>query len=371
MTRKFRSVLAAPGLGLMATFLSTAAFADVPSVATDITPVHSLVSIVMGDLGTPALIVQPGASPHGYSMRPSEAQALDRADLVVWMGEALTPWLEGPIDTLASGAHKIELMSVEGTVLHDYREGATFAAHDHDHDEHDAHSHDDHEGHDHEEHEHSHDGHDHDKHDDHAEKAGSHDHDHDHDHDETAESHDHGHGHDDHDHSGADSHAWLDPVNARLWLGVIAQELAELDPDNAATYAANAAAGQADLETLEATLTAELSTLGDTGFVVFHDAYQYFERRFGLSASGAISMSDASAPSAGRIAELQTAVSEMGAICVFAEPQFNRALVDSVFAGTTTVGMLDPLGFDLEPGPALYGQILRNMGTEFATCLTR
>jgi zinc transport system substrate-binding protein len=380
MTPKFRSVLAAPGLGLMATFLSTTAFADVPSVATDITPVHSLVSIVMGDLGTPALIVQPGASPHGYSMRPSEAQALDRADLVVWMGEALTPWLEGPIDTLASGAHKIELMSVEGTVLHDYREGATFAAHDHDHDEHDAHSHDDHKGHDHEEHDHSHDGHDdhdghdghdHDKHDDHAEKAGSHDHDHDHDHDEKAESHDHGHGHDDHDHSGADSHAWLDPVNARLWLGVIAQELAELDPDNAATYAANAAAGQADLETLEATLTAELSTLGDTGFVVFHDAYQYFERRFGLSASGAISMSDASAPSAGRIAELQTAVSEMGAICVFAEPQFNRALVDSVFAGTTTVGMLDPLGFDLEPGPALYGQILRNMGTEFATCLTR
>jgi zinc transport system substrate-binding protein len=357
MTRKFRSALAAPGLGLMATFLSTTAFADVPSVATDITPVHSLVSIVMGDLGAPALIVRPGASPHGYSMRPSEAQALDSADLVVWMGEALTPWLEGPIDTLASGAHKIELMSVEGTVLYDYREGATFAAHDHDHD--DEHDHDEHEHeHEHEKHEHSHD-----------------DHDHDHDHDEKAESHDHGHGHahdnHDHDHSGADSHAWLDPVNAGLWLGVIAQELAELDPDNAATYAANAAAGQADLDALQAELSAELSTLGETGFVVFHDAYQYFERRFGLSASGAISMSDASAPSAGRIAELQSAVSEMGAICVFAEPQFNRALIDSIFAETATIGMLDPLGFDLEPGPALYGQLLRNMGAEFAACLTK
>ncbi|MFN7004046.1 MAG: metal ABC transporter solute-binding protein, Zn/Mn family, partial [Roseinatronobacter sp.] len=133
MPRQFPRFLAVSGLGLMATLMSTAAQADVPSVATDITPVHSLVSIVMGDLGTPSLIVRPGASPHGYAMRPSEAQALNGADLVVWMGEALTPWLEGPIENLAGGAHKIELMSVEGTILHDYREGATFAAHDHDH----------------------------------------------------------------------------------------------------------------------------------------------------------------------------------------------------------------------------------------------
>ena len=336
MPCKLRPLFAPCGLGLMATLLTTAALADIPQVATDIAPVHSLAAMVMGDLGAPALIVRPGASPHGYSMRPSEAQALDGADLVIWMGEALTPWLEGPIDTLAADAHKIELMSVEGTILHDYRQGATFDAHDDDH------------GHD---HEHSHDDDD------------------DHDHGEgTGHSHSHDHGHD-HDHSGVDAHAWLDPVNARLWLGVIAEELSGLDPENAQTYRANAATAQAGLEALESELSTALSTIGDKGFIVFHDAYQYFEHRFGLSAAGAISLSDATPPSAGRISELQAAASEMGAICVFAKPQFNRNVIDAVFAETATVGMLDPLGTGIEPGAALYPQVLRNMVAEFTACL--
>lgn len=356
------------GLGLMASLLSTAAIAEVPRVATDIAPVHSLVAMVMGDLGAPALIVRPEASPHGYAMRPSEAQALSDADLVVWIGEALTPWLEGPLETLAGGAHKLELMSVEGTVLHDYREGATFAAHDHG----------DHEGHDHGDHddEHDHDdAHDDDAHDDHGH---AHDDDHGHaaekdGHDHAAEQDDHDHAHDDHgdghDHSGADAHAWLDPVNGRLWLGAIAAELSELDPENAAAYAANAAAGQAELEALEERLRADLAGLGEAGFVVFHDAYQYFERRFGLSASGAISMSDATTPSAGRIAELQEAVGSMGVACVFSEPQFNAGLINSVFADRATVGILDPLGFDIAAGPGLYPQILKTMAAEFVGCL--
>lgn len=336
-------------IGLMATLLSTPALAEVPQVATDIAPVHSLVAQVMGDLGEPALIVRPGASPHGYSMRPSEAAALEGADLVVWIGEGLTPWLEGPVETLGEGAMVLELMSVEGTILHHYREGATFGAHDHG----------DHEGHDHE-------GHDHEE----AEKAEAHDHDHkdDHDHDhEKAETHAGDHA--GHDHSGSDAHVWLDPVNGRVWLGAIAAELSKLDPANAATYAANAAQGQAALEALEAELSAELAPLAETEFVVFHDAYQYFERRFGLSAAGAISFSDASAPSAGRIAELREAVADMGATCVFAEPQFSSGLVDTVFADAATVGLLDPLGQDLAPGAGLYPQVLRNMAGAFSACL--
>ncbi|MEH6751384.1 MAG: zinc ABC transporter substrate-binding protein, partial [Paracoccaceae bacterium] len=288
-------------IGLMASLLSTAALAEVPQVATDIAPVHSLVAQVMGDLGAPALIVRPGASPHGYAMRPSEAQALEQADLVVWIGEGLTPWLEGPVETLGEGAAVLELMSVEGTILHDYREGATFAAHDHG--EHEGHDHDAAKGHDHD-HDHAHD------------KAEAHDHDHDHD---TAESHAGDHA--GHDHSGADAHAWLDPANGRVWLGAIAAELSRLDPENAAAYAANAAEGQAELTALEAELTKLLAPMAETEFVVFHDAYQYFERRFGLAAAGAISFSDASAPSAGRIAELREAVADLGAACVFAEPQ--------------------------------------------------
>ena len=335
-------------IGLMASLLSTAALADVPRVATDIAPVHSLVAQVMGDLGEPALIVQPGASPHGYSMRPSEARALNEADLVVWIGEALTPWLEGPIETLGEGAGKIELMSVEGTILYDYREGATFGAHDH------AHGDGDH---------------------DHAHGDKDHDHDHDHakehkDHDHAEKKDDHsGHDHAGHDHSGHDSHAWLDPVNARLWLGVIAAELSRLDPDNAAAYAANAAAGQAGIDALQAEITTMLAPVSDKGFVVFHDAYQYFERRFDLAAAGAITLSDASTPSAGRIAELRDAVATMGAACVFAEPQFDKRLIDTVFAGSARVGLLDPLGQDLAPGVALYPQMMRGMATSFADCL--
>ncbi len=331
-------------IGLMATLLSSAALAEVPRVATDIAPIHSLVAQVMGDLGEPALIVQPGASPHGYAMRPSEARALNEADLVVWVGEALTPWLEGPIASLAADANQIELMAVEGTILHDYREGATFGDHDHAEDDHD--------------HDHGHD---------HA-KDGDHDHDHAGKTDETAHDHE-GHDHEGHDHAGADSHVWLDPVNARLWLSVIAAELSRLDPENAATYAANATEGQATIDALQADIAASLAPLSDKGFVVFHDAYQYFERRFDLGAAGSITFSDASAPSAGRIAELREAVATMGAGCVFAEPQFDKRLIDTVFDGTAQVGLLDPLGQDLAPGPDLYSQMMRAMAASFVTCL--
>ncbi len=334
-------------IGLMASLLSTAALAEVPQVATDIAPVHSLVAQVMGDLGAPALIVRPGASPHGYAMRPSEAQALEQADLVVWIGEGLTPWLEGPVETLGEGAAVLELMSVEGTILHDYREGATFAAHDHG--EHEGHDHEAAKGHDHD-HDHAHD------------KAEAHDHDHD-----KAESHAGDHA--GHDHSGADAHAWLDPANGRVWLGAIAAELSRLDPENAAAYAANAAEGQAELTALEAELTKLLAPMAETEFVVFHDAYQYFERRFGLAAAGAISFSDASAPSAGRIAELREAVADLGAACVFAEPQFSSGLVETVFGDSARVGLLDPLGQDMAPGADLYPQVLRSMAGAFTTCL--
>ncbi|WP_375573446.1 zinc ABC transporter substrate-binding protein [Seohaeicola saemankumensis] len=334
--------------GLMAALLSSAAIADVPRVATDIAPVHSLVAQIMQGLGEPSLIVQPGASPHGYSMRPSEARALDQADLVIWVGEALTPWLEGPIATLGENADKIELMSVEGTIVYDYREGATFGHHDHDHGA-DDHAKD----------------HDHDHDHDHAKNEAK-----DHDHDHAEKAHDHAeHDHSGHDHSGHDSHAWLDPVNARLWLGVIAAELGRLDPDNAAAYAANAAAGQADIDALQAEIAAMLAPVSDKGFVVFHDAYQYFERRFDLAAAGAITLSDASTPSAGRIAELRDAVATMGAACVFAEPQFDKRLIDTVFAGSARVGLLDPLGQDLAPGAALYPQMMRGMAMSFADCL--
>lgn len=315
-------------------FTPVAAFAAPPQVATDVAPVHSLVAQVMGDLGTPDLILPPGASPHGYSMRPSEAAAIAGADLVVWVGEALTPWLERPIDNLSAGTPQLELLDVEGIQVFEGRVDAVFGG-----------GHDDHNGHD------DHAGHDD---DDHKDEDAQVDHD------------DH-----DHDHSGTDPHAWLDPENASLWLGAIATALSDLDPENAAIYAANAAAAQAELTTLVTEITAQLAPVADQPHVVFHDAYQYFEARFGTKPLGAIAISDASTPSAARLSELRTALSKSGVVCVFAEPQFDPRLVAAVVEGTPArTAVLDPLGVDIPLGPEFYGTLIRGMATAKFDCLS-
>lgn len=296
-----------------------------PRVVADIAPVHALVARVMEGVGSPDLLVPPGASPHGHALRPSDARRLQEATVVFWVGEALTPWLEGSIDTLGSGARVVELMDVDGITLLPVREGANFEAHDH---------------HDH--------GHSH---------AQAHSH-----------SHGHSHGHDDHD--DADAHLWLDPMNARVWMGAMAEVLAEADPANAAAYRANAAAGQAELEALTVEIAASLSPLAGRGFIVFHDAYQYFEARFGIPAKGAITLSDASAPSAARVAEVRETIVNLDALCVFAEPQFEPRIVQTVTEGTNARrGVLDPIGTGLEPGAALYPTLLRGLAAALVACL--
>ncbi|MEN9061973.1 zinc ABC transporter substrate-binding protein [Ponticoccus litoralis] len=376
--------------------LVSAATAEVPSVATDIPPVHSLAAMVMAGLGEPALLVQPGASPHGYSLRPSEARALDEADAVFWIGESLTPWLQDPLETLAGDARTVSLMAVEGTTLLPMREGATFEAHlhdhgddhghdhggDHDHDHGDDHGHGDDHAHDHgdghehgEPHDHDHDhaegdGHDHG--DDHGHDHGeAHDHDHDHgDHDHGDHDHGAGHDHAHGGHSGSDPHVWLDPGNARVWLGAIAETLSELDPENAARYRENAASAQAELDMLIGSVSAELEPVRERPFVVFHDAYQYFEQRFGMAAAGSISLSDSTAPSPARIAEVHQKVSELGVACVFSEPQFNPGLVRTVLQGTEAgTGIIDPLGADLKPGTGMYPALIQTMADTLRDCL--
>ncbi|EBA07962.1 zinc ABC transporter substrate-binding protein [Sagittula stellata] len=337
--------------------IATSAAADVPKVATDIAPVHSLVAMVMGDLGSPDLLVQPGASPHGYSMRPSEAQALEAANLVFWIGEGLEPWLEGPLEALASDAQVVELIGVEGVTELEVREGATFEKHSHDDDEH-------HDDEDHAE-EHGHDDHDDRREETHAEAHEDHD---DHDHDDHA--HEEAHEEDHHHNGGHDPHAWLDPENARVWLGVIAAELSELDPENAETYSANAAAGQQLIDASINDVMASLQPVRGKAFVVFHDAYQYFENRFDFPAAGSIRVGDSSDPSPARIQEIHDKVQELGITCAFSEPQFNASMIDTVFRGSeATVGVLDPLGADLEPGADLYPQLIRNLGSNLAECL--
>ena len=367
----------------LAAFLPLAlpALAESPRVATDIAPVQSLVARVLDGVGAdemPAVIVRPGASPHGYAMRPSEARALEQADLVVWMGPGLTPWLVDPIETLAPEATHLSLLTAPETLILPGRIDPRFAAHDHDHDHGAAEGegHDDHKDHDHEAGHDDHDDHkDHNHeegHDDHADHK-DHDHEADHDHegdkDHADAGHDHADGHD-HSHAGPDPHAWLDPQNAALWLGLIARELSELDPENADLYAANAAAGQAELAALSEEIAARLAPLADRPFLVFHDAYQYFENRFGIAAAGALSISDASDPGPARLVELRALAQEQGAVCVFSEPQFNTALIGSVFGDAVPVRELDPIGIGLEPGADHYPALLRAMAGAMAECLT-
>lgn len=312
--------------------LAGVAMAEAPKVATDIAPVHSLVARVMQGVGEPALIVPPGASPHSHAMRPSEAAALEDADLVIWMGESLTPWLGGAIDALAGDAHVIELLGEGESRVLTFREGVAFAAHDHgEEDDHEAQEHEAHgqEGHaDHEEHDH------------------------------------------DHAHDGADPHAWLDPMNARIWLDVIAQELTGHDPANAALYAANATAAQAELDALAVEIAAQVAPVRGKPFLVFHDAYQYFETAFDLSATGAIALSDATDPGPARIAELRDLAQAQNIACVFSEPQFDPKLVHGVFGDVAGHGVLDPLGADVTPGPDLYPALMRRMAAALVECLS-
>jgi len=353
-------------LSLSATLLASAAWADVPKVATDIAPVHSLVSRVMDGVGEASLIVPSGATPHEYSLRPSEAAALQDADLVFWIGPDLTPWMENAIETLAGSATVSTLMETDGTLELPFRESALFEAHDHD--AKDDHGHDDH-AHDEAAHDHEHDHDDDHAKDDHADDAHSHD---DHGHDDHGHD-DHAHddeGHAGHAHGAHDPHAWLSLDNASVWLNAIAAQLSAADPENAGAYYANATAAREELDSLRTEVNAILDPVRRQNFIVFHDAYQYFENTFDFPASSAISFSDATDASPARIAEIQNRVTEQDIRCVLSEPQFDPKIVAAVMDGSEAkTGVLDPLGSDLDLGADLYGNVVRNLARALADCL--
>ncbi len=335
--------------GLAGLLSSGVALADVPQVAADIVPVHGLVAKVMEGVGEPELIIRQGASPHGYSMRPSDARGVQEADAIFWIGPELAPWMEDAIASLAPDAEVVELLEVDGTKTLEFRTGATFAPHDHGN----------HEG---------HDPGDGPAHEEHAPETG-----HDHAEDDHAGQDHAGHaqagGEHGHSHEGLDPHAWLDPENARVWLDAIAATLSDLDPENAETYASNAEAGKAEIDAAAGQAAATLEPATDLRFVVFHDAYQYYETRFELSTVGAIELSDASDPSPARIEEVRDTVRDLEVSCIFFEPQFNQALVQTVAEGADVqTGTIDPVGTDIAPGPDFYPQLITTIAEEIASC---
>jgi zinc transport system substrate-binding protein len=276
---------------------------------------------------------------------------LESADVVFWVGRELEAFLEKPLETIAANAKSAELIDAHDLVKLGFREGGAFEKHDHG-DE------DGHEGHEEAGHEHEHY---------HEEKAEGHDGDHDHDHETAAHEDDH----DEHAHGEYDAHIWLDPINAKAMVHEIEEALVSADPANAAKYEANAEAVSARLDALITEVSVKLEPVKDKGFIVFHDAYHYFENRFGVTAAGSITVSPEVMPGAERITEIRAKVQELGAACVFAEPQFEPKLVSTVIEGTEAKsGIIDPLGAELADGPDLYFQVIDNMASSIKSCLS-
>jgi zinc transport system substrate-binding protein len=300
-------------ISLLLTSAALPALAEVPRVVTDIPPVHALVAQVMGDLGQPVLLLDKGANGHSFQMRPSQAAALQEAALVVWIGPSMTPWLDRALAG-TTGATQLQLLTTKGTLLQEFGAKAEHA---------------------------------------HADDT----------HDEQQDTDDHA------AHTGADPHAWLDPANASHWLGVIATELSNLDAENAATYAANAAAAKDQIAALDAELAGTLAPLKGKPFVVFHDAYGYFTSHFGLTVAASITMGDAAAPGARHIAEVHEILAK-GPTCLHPEVNHDTKLAEQMIEaeGVKLGAALDPEGAAFDPGPTVYADIMRGLAKSLVDC---
>ena len=299
----------------------TPANADV-KVVTSIKPIHSLASYLMDGVGKPDLIVDGYASPHGFALKPSHAKMLQNADLIFWVGEDLENFLEKPLKSIAKKAEKIELMEIKGLKKLEFRERNIFEGHDdHGHDEHKEH------------------GHKEDKHDDH---------------------HEHAHG----EH---DPHIWLDPMNAKVILSEMAEHLIENDKKNETIYKENLKKAHKDLDKLTKKVKSELNK--DFKSIVFHDAYQYFEERFGINILGAFTVNTDVMPGAEQLAEIREIIEHDKVSCIFSEPQFNPDIIKAVAKDTNVAtGVIDPLGATLDPGKDLYFDLISNMSKSFKGC---
>ena len=296
-----------------------------PQVVATIAPVHSLTASVMAGVATPRLLVPPAASPHNYTLKPSDARALGQAQLIVWVGEEIEPFMEKPLEALGKKARVLELSKLKVITLLPAREGGVWESHGPDAKK-NGHS---------------------DKKEASGKKA------------ETHKEHE------------KDLHLWLSPANAQEIARALALALAEIDPANAPAYGANLEKLLARLGALDAELRESLKPAAGKPYIVFHDAYQYFERHYGLSPAGAISVTSAHEPGAKRLYEIRKRITDAKVACVFREPQFSSRLVETVVRGTPAkVGVLDPDGgATIPPGPEAYFRLMRGLAASLRDCL--
>ncbi len=288
------------------------------NVVATIKPIHSIASTVMEGVAEPRLLIDGMASPHTYSLKPSDTRALAAAQIVFRVSDGLEPFMSRVARSLPKTVQVVELEKVPGLTLYKMRSGGTFETHDH------------------------------------GGKKGKHSHSHKHADDKNA----------------TDSHIWLDPANAARIAIHMAEVLAKAHPEGAERFKSNAAAFGRRMDTLGDEVAARMKPLADSAFIVFHDAYQYFEERFGLGAAGSVTVSPEVAPSARRLTALRQKIASLKAVCVFAEPQFEPKLVVSITEGTSARrGTLDPNGAAIPAGPAHYEALVRAMAADFESCL--
>jgi zinc transport system substrate-binding protein len=285
------------------------------SVVASIKPIHSLVAAVMGDIGTPHLLLEAPSSAHHFTLKPSQARSLQAADIVFWVGPTMEQPLTKALATLAPQAQTLPLIESAGLVLINF-DKVTPAHEKHDHEKHDKHD-------------------EHAKHDDHL----------------------------------INPHIWLDPQNAKIMLGVIAARLAKADPENASTYAANADSMAARLAILETDITSQLASYSAAKFLVLHDAHVYFERRFGLRNYGAITTEPDVMPTASRVKALRDELREHRFDCIFAEPFLGQKAVALIAEGSkVSIGTLDPIASNLPAGAQLYPDLLMSYAKALQSC---
>jgi zinc transport system substrate-binding protein len=278
-----------------------------PRVLVSIKPIHSVVAAVMGDAGTPGLLLQGNASPHSYSLKPSDAGKIASAQVIFWVGPVMETFLEHPFATLGAGARIVALADVSGVLRLPARRGGLWEGDTHDTDS----------------------------------------------------------------LSTIDGHVWLDPRNAAAMAHAAAQTLSALDPSRAHLYAANAQAFEGRMQRLDAELAAKLAPVRSRPYIVFHDAFHYFELRYGLSPAGAVTVAADRPVGAGRIDAIRRKIASTNVICVFSTPQYSPKLIDTLPEGTSArVGVLDDLGADIPPGPTLYETLLRGIAGSLVACLT-
>ncbi len=305
--------LAVPTLALAA---GGPARAEAPRVVVTIKPIHALAASVMDGVGTPALLLSGSVSPHGITLRPSQARLLSEARVVIWTGPALELSVEKIVRNLAGKAVSVSLQEAQGVRLRKLREGGLWELDDHDH---------------------------------HGEDEGD----------------------EDEERADVDPHIWLDPHNAIAMTRAIAEALARADAPNAAAYRANAAATVRRLKALDDSIAKALRPIRKKKYIVFHDAYQYFEKRYRLAPAGSITVDPHRTPSPRRLYEIRTRILERGASCVFREPQFAPKMVDVLIRGTPArTGTLDPVGAALPAGKGAYESLIRGLADNLRACLT-